>query len=127
MGTSGHAIDMKALQPTGAADEIVRRQKVDAQRRIDPATGLLRRELSVDVDCYVCGSTGGDPCFTKDGFQFVQCQTCELVYVNPRLCDDEIHQLYAEGGRGAYQFEHFYLPSAGLSQNNAVSQTVGNH
>ncbi|MGB9625767.1 MAG: class I SAM-dependent methyltransferase [Phycisphaerae bacterium] len=105
-------IDIDALQPKDARREIARRQREDCLRRTDPRTGLLREDLAVPASCCVCGSDAAVELFVKEGFRYVQCRQCGLVYVNPRLNDAETRRLYAEGGRGAYQFEHFYLPSA---------------
>lgn len=113
MGTRGGGIDIEALQPAEASREIARRQAEDAARRTDPRTGLLREDLAVPVSCCACGSGAAKDLFVKEGFRYVECVDCGLVYVNPRLNDAETARLYAqEGGRGAYQFEHFYLPSA---------------
>jgi cyclopropane fatty-acyl-phospholipid synthase-like methyltransferase/Zn ribbon nucleic-acid-binding protein len=109
---TGTGIDIAALQPPDAKREMVRRQRLDAMRRTDPGTGLLRRELSVLTNCYVCGSQESRVLFVKEGFRFVECVHCGLVYVNPRLNDEETARMYSEDGRGAYYFEHFFLPSA---------------
>jgi len=112
MQSGSVGIDIEALQPAEARREIARRQREDALRRMDPCTGGLREELAVPASCCVCGSDVAAELFRKEGFRYVQCCRCGLVYVNPRLNDAETRRLYAEGGRGAYQFEHFYLPSA---------------
>jgi SAM-dependent methyltransferase len=95
---------------------LFRRQREDAARRIDPATGLMHEHLSVPCRCCVCGSEAFAEQFVKDGFRFGVCADCGLWYVNPRLCQEEAARLYQEGGRGHFQFDHFYLPSAKYRQ-----------
>jgi 2-polyprenyl-3-methyl-5-hydroxy-6-metoxy-1,4-benzoquinol methylase len=42
------------------------------------------RDLSY-VHCDLCGSDASTVLFEKDGFKHVECRSCGLVYVNPRL------------------------------------------
>jgi SAM-dependent methyltransferase len=52
---------------------------------VDPATGRVRSELVEEGDCLLCGSNRHRRLFEKDGFNFVRCTDCSLVFVNPRL------------------------------------------
>jgi SAM-dependent methyltransferase len=116
METASAGIDIEALQPRTARRALLRRQRADAARWIDVTTGLLRPEVTARARCCVCRSDAGSVQFTKDGFRFVRCDECGLLYVNPRLNDEETRKLYSEGGRGHFQFHHFYLPSAAYRQ-----------
>lgn len=44
------------------------------------------------VPCDLCGSDTPDVLFEKNGFKYVKCRNCDLVYVNPRLKDPIGHQ-----------------------------------
>jgi 2-polyprenyl-3-methyl-5-hydroxy-6-metoxy-1,4-benzoquinol methylase len=37
------------------------------------------------INCDLCGKNQTTPLFTKDGYSHVKCNSCGLIYVNPRL------------------------------------------
>jgi len=63
---------------------------------IDPATGKVRAELLEKVKCPVCEADSFDPLFVKQGFDFVRCRNCKLVYVNPRLLESATLAYYGD-------------------------------
>lgn len=65
-------------------------------RFIDPVTGRVKAELVEQVPCPVCDSTVYEPLFTKQGFDFVRCTNCTLVYVNPRLLESATLAYYGD-------------------------------
>lgn len=48
------------------------------------------------VNCNFCESDNYSIKYIKEGYNIVQCNECELVYVNPRLTQEAIDQLYDE-------------------------------
>jgi SAM-dependent methyltransferase len=52
---------------------------------VDPHTGRLEEGLVELVDCPLCGSGAHSHLFDKQGFSFVRCDECRLVFVNPQL------------------------------------------
>ncbi len=46
------------------------------------------------VKCNFCGADNYKIRYVKDGYNIVQCNNCGLVYVNPRLTQEAINQLY---------------------------------
>jgi SAM-dependent methyltransferase len=46
------------------------------------------------VDCPLCGSAEHAPLFTKQGFTFVRCGDCGLVFVNPQLEEEAVLEQY---------------------------------
>lgn len=48
------------------------------------------------VNCNFCGADDYKIKYVKDGYNIVQCNKCRLVYVNPRLTQKAINQLYDE-------------------------------
>jgi 2-polyprenyl-3-methyl-5-hydroxy-6-metoxy-1,4-benzoquinol methylase len=46
------------------------------------------------VDCPLCGSSKHAGLFTKNGFTFVRCEECSLVFVNPQLEEDAVLEEY---------------------------------
>lgn len=64
---------------------------------IDPETGKIYRRMVKFVDCPLCGNHKNyQIIFVKQGFDFVRCQECGLVYVNPQLKTKYIESLYKE-------------------------------
>lgn len=49
-----------------------------------------------EVCCNYCGSKNYEKKYVVDGFNYVQCNKCRFIYVNPRLTADEINNLYNE-------------------------------
>jgi 2-polyprenyl-3-methyl-5-hydroxy-6-metoxy-1,4-benzoquinol methylase len=55
---------------------------------LDPATGRLAEELAEEIDCPLCGSGSHSTLFEKQGFTFVRCDECALVFVNPQVREE---------------------------------------
>jgi len=49
-----------------------------------------------NVTCNLCGADDYKIRYIKDGYNIVQCNKCDLVYVNPRLTQEAINQIYDE-------------------------------
>ncbi len=74
------------------------------------------------VRCPVCNDDQALPLFEKQGFSVVECQTCELRYVNPRPTPERIAAFYrveyfASGGRDRSGTQHLKHPE--IKQANA--------
>jgi SAM-dependent methyltransferase len=61
---------------------------------IDPKTGRLAAGLAERIECPLCSSPRAAPLFTKQGFDFVRCVECGLVYVNPQLRESVVLKEY---------------------------------
>ena len=61
---------------------------------LDPATGRLAEHLADTVDCPLCGGSEHRPLFEKQGFTFVRCAECRLVFVNPQVREDVVLEEY---------------------------------
>jgi len=53
-------------------------------------------------NCPVCGSSKIKFKFFKNGFNFVKCQKCNLIFVNPRPTADFLKKYYSEGATYRY-------------------------
>ena len=49
------------------------------------------------VFCNLCRNDSASQLWVKDGFQYVRCENCGLVYVNPQLIPSEIQRIYEIG------------------------------
>lgn len=63
---------------------------------VDPQTGKIRSDLAEQVNCPVCDGDQYEYLFIKQGFEFVRCSNCNLVYVNPRLLEKETLAYYGD-------------------------------
>ncbi|MCK6585157.1 MAG: class I SAM-dependent methyltransferase [Anaerolineales bacterium] len=68
----------------------------ELNKLIDPATGRVKVELLEHVNCPVCDADSYDRLFVKQGFDFVRCRNCNLVYVNPRLLESATLAYYCD-------------------------------
>ena len=56
--------------------------------------GMLKKELHRPVDCAVCRVDHAEKVFVKEGFTFVRCKQCGLVYVNPQCATEKLIESY---------------------------------
>jgi SAM-dependent methyltransferase len=61
---------------------------------LDPETGRLAANLAQTIDCPLCGGADHGPLFEKQGFTFVRCADCRLVFVNPQVREDVVLSEY---------------------------------
>jgi SAM-dependent methyltransferase len=61
---------------------------------VDPATGRLAEHLARTIDCPNCGGADHVRLFEKQGFTFVRCAECRLVFVNPQVREDVVQDEY---------------------------------
>ena len=66
------------------------------------APGVERQET---IPCPGCGSSRARPMLACDGFAFVRCSSCSLVYQNPRPVFEDVRRRYA-GQYFAYELEN---------------------
>ncbi|MDA2931662.1 class I SAM-dependent methyltransferase [Nitrospinae bacterium AH-259-F20] len=86
---------MSELHPEGVMDALrdMRRQVLESL--VDDQTGCLKDDLAEDVPCYLCEAKDHEEeLFFRDGFRFVRCKRCGLIYINPRVKDQVIPSLY---------------------------------
>lgn len=56
----------------------------------------MTKEKLENVICNYCGADNYTKRYEKEGYNIVQCNQCGLVYVNPRLIQNDIFELYDE-------------------------------
>jgi SAM-dependent methyltransferase len=61
---------------------------------VDPATGRLAEAVAQEADCPLCDSASHHALFEKQGFTFVRCDECGLVFVNPHLDESVVLDQY---------------------------------
>jgi 2-polyprenyl-3-methyl-5-hydroxy-6-metoxy-1,4-benzoquinol methylase len=111
-------MDSSKLLPENQFQRFEELRKADMQEYSDPETGKLRSDYGTPVtNCPSCGTStdSSEYIFTKEAFDYSQCNNCELVYVNPRLNDKYTARLYQEG-RCLEQLKTIYLPTAKYRQ-----------
>lgn len=82
---------------TGRDRYFAARQR-ELEELIDPATGRVDERYARWVPCPVCGSDRHDPLFEKNGFTFVRCIRCALVFSNPQVTNEVTESEYRSGG-----------------------------
>ena len=65
-------------------------------RLIDPGTNLLKEELGIKRNCPLCNEPPENTrvVFVKEGFHYLKCRGCTLIYVSPMLKEDSIQEMY---------------------------------
>jgi SAM-dependent methyltransferase len=80
-------------QETGR-DRYFEARDAELAQLVDPGTGRLAERLATTIDCPLCGSSRHRPLFEKQGFTFVRCEECRLVFVNPQVREDVVLEEY---------------------------------
>jgi 2-polyprenyl-3-methyl-5-hydroxy-6-metoxy-1,4-benzoquinol methylase/Zn ribbon nucleic-acid-binding protein len=73
----------------------------------DPETHAIRREYAAYISCPVCGADDSGSLFEKDWFQYVKCQVCSMVYMNPRLNQAASYAFYNSDVNAIYNERKF--------------------
>lgn len=55
---------------------------------------IVENTLLESYPCPVCGSEERRRLFVVKGFTLVRCRSCGMVYVNPRIRDDKVYDIY---------------------------------
>ncbi len=61
---------------------------------IDKLTGLFSTKFTEERLCPVCTSNTPTFMFNKEGGTYVKCSSCNMVYLNPVLTDEELTKFY---------------------------------
>lgn len=76
------------------------RDMLSHSRFIDEATGLFEDKYVEERVCPVCDSDQSRFLFLKTGGIHVQCESCEMVYLNPVFKDEALTKFYQENHTG---------------------------
>jgi ubiquinone/menaquinone biosynthesis C-methylase UbiE len=66
----------------------------DLKKITDPSTGLISEKFSQYCDCPLCSKNNYESLFQKNGFTFVRCIDCGLIYTNPQPLKEKIKKFY---------------------------------
>jgi 2-polyprenyl-3-methyl-5-hydroxy-6-metoxy-1,4-benzoquinol methylase len=61
---------------------------------IDPTTMRVKNDLTLSVFCPICDCSKSSFLFLKNGFDFVRCEECGCIYVNPQIQEKLLHDYY---------------------------------
>jgi len=98
---------------------------------VDNSTGLLKSDFVEERLCPVCKGSKSQKMFTKGGGQYVKCNSCSMVYLNPVFTDAALKEYYSnskmEQGEVVADDLSFYTDLYTRGLNMAQSRTsVGN-
>ena len=117
------SIDIEKLHPPGVLEKALQMRNNDMAYYQDLETGMLKKDLEEYTSCLLCGADNSDLLFMKEGFKYVKCTECSLIYVNPRLNGDKIDEVYVSG-RFEYQFKNLFIPSATYRKENLYTERL---
>lgn len=93
---STEALTEAEIRPTALLEEQARRFARDIARLHS------RRGEFVDVSCPACASSERTPAWVKYELDFVTCQACRTIYINPRPTPEILDEYYAKSENYAY-------------------------
>ena len=70
----------------------------ELQELIDPETGWLNWRYAEMIPCPLCGGETNcqEQLFIKNGYAFVRCRQCGLIFTNPQVKNDFLKELYGK-------------------------------
>ncbi|MBU1131461.1 class I SAM-dependent methyltransferase [Patescibacteria group bacterium] len=71
----------------------------ELDKLIDSTTGKVYAHLVKKINCMLCESPDYTVLFTKNGFDFVRCNKCGHIYVNPQLSEESITAHYNDNSK----------------------------
>ena len=81
---------------TGRDIHLSNRKNNVLHRYLSTKTGKLKKSLITTRNCPLCGNNNNIHLFNKSGFNHVKCIECEMIYVNPILNEEKLHNLYLD-------------------------------
>jgi SAM-dependent methyltransferase len=75
-------------------DRFFELRDAELERLIDSQTGLIDARFTQRISCPVCGGRREEELFAKQGFTFVRCLDCSLVFANPQLAETLVTDAY---------------------------------
>jgi 2-polyprenyl-3-methyl-5-hydroxy-6-metoxy-1,4-benzoquinol methylase len=87
----------------------------------DYQTKNIKSQYAETVNCPVCDSNRAALYFEKDWFQYVQCQDCSMVYMNPRLNQAATYAFYNSDVNAIYNETKFDQVSIAPSLDDRIN------
>ncbi len=80
--------------------------------KIDAEVIFCDKSTFQRLPCPACGSDQQETQFEKSGFRYVQCSTCDTLFVNPRPSYENLMHMYTDSPSTKYWVDEFFLPMA---------------
>jgi len=87
----------------------------------DSKTKSLKPEFAEYINCPVCESSENEFLFEKDWFQYVRCNNCSMVYMNPRMNLGATHSFYNSNVNAIYNETKFDQVSASTEMDDRIN------
>jgi 2-polyprenyl-3-methyl-5-hydroxy-6-metoxy-1,4-benzoquinol methylase len=81
-----------------------------AEAMVDPSTGRVRSSYVREVPCPYCSSRDSSKRVVVQGFSYVTCRSCGLVYINPQLTSEALREVYNDVDVRTFFFRELLLP-----------------
>lgn len=81
----------------------------------------IKEGYSESIDCPVCKSSDAKSYCVKDGFRHRECNSCELVYLSPRLNKQATLAFYNSSANEVYNESKFHTPADGSSLDDKIN------
>lgn len=89
----------------------------------DYKTRSIKSRYAERVNCPVCDSNRASFFFEKDWFQYVRCQDCSMVYMNPRMNQAATYAFYNSDVNAIYNENKFDHVSTATSLDDRINLT----
>lgn len=89
----------------------------------DNETQSIQSQYAEYNPCPVCQSGQTAPLFEKDGFHYVKCKKCSMVYMNPRLNQAATYAFYNSNVNAIYNESKFDTVSGSTTLDDKINLT----
>jgi 2-polyprenyl-3-methyl-5-hydroxy-6-metoxy-1,4-benzoquinol methylase len=83
--------------------------------------GMLKEKFAEYTPCPVCDQEQSTPFYTKDGFVYIRCSACSMVYMNPRLNQAATYAFYNSNVNAIYNETKFDTVSASTMLDDQIN------
>ena len=112
------------IRPHEAEQRYLELYRQEISALIDPETGMVENRLLSERSCPVCESTSSEYQFVKDGFHFVKCKECHLLYVNPSLRESALKAYYEDSKAIDFFQQYILMPTRQVRNQNIFKPRV---
>ena len=88
-------VDVDKLRPSGSYGKMKETRAEHTQVYLGD-DHQVRPELVEEISCPLCAGNDHGELFEKEGFRFVECRGCSMVFVNPQLREEAYENVYKD-------------------------------
>jgi len=107
-------------------DKFFEKMEKELKAITDPSTGEIYADITKKVPCPLCNKDDYKLLFKKQGFYFVRCNDCGVIYVNPQIIEEKIINFYKKDSNANKFWIEVLLSPTEIKLNNKKHRMILN-